>query len=272
MKHIKQIILFAILVGTIGAYAQEDTPEDLFIVPLSDSGSPGKLIVGLVTGSITVTGYEGKEVAVGAIFDGDRNNYIDNKEKKGLKRIDGTSTAVAAEEKNNVVRVTSKNVNKQIHLVIKVPQNFDLKLSTVNGGDIKAKGVNGEFEISNVNGGIALTDVSGSASVDTVNGDVIVDFKSVTKDAPMAFSSLNGDLEIAFPSTLKANVKFKSDMGDIYSDFDMEMDKRKAKVETNNSSNTYKVKIEQWLYGKINGGGPEMLFKTFNGDILIKSK
>ena len=91
-------------------------------------------------------------------------------------------------------------------------------------------------------------------------------------DANMAFSSLNGDLDITFPNTLKADVKAKSDMGEIYTDFDMQVSANKPEVNKNDSSGTYKVKIEQWVRGKINGGGPEMLFKTFNGDILIKSK
>ncbi|MEO0902643.1 MAG: DUF4097 family beta strand repeat-containing protein, partial [Bacteroidota bacterium] len=179
--------------------------------------------------------------------------------------------SIEAEEKNNEVRVINEQWKRITNLDIKVPKNFSLKLSTVNDGNIFVKGVNGEMEISNVNGEITLEEVSGSASTDTVNGDIKVDFESITKDSNMAFSSLNGDVEIIFPNSLRADVKAKSDMGEVYTDFDMTVSANQPEVNQNRSSGTYKVKIEQWIRGKINGGGPEMLFKTFNGDVYIKS-
>ena len=51
----------------------------------------------------------------------------------------------------------------------------------------------------------------------------------------------------------------------------MVIDKQKPVVDKNASGGSYKVKVEQWVNSKINGGGPEMLFKTFNGDIIIRS-
>ena len=108
--------------------------------------------------------------------------------------------------------------------------------------------------------------------MDTTNGEVEVLFDEINSDAPMAFSSFNGDVQVTFPSSLKADVKAKSDMGDVYTDFDMAISKNEPLVDKKTSSGKFKVKIEQWVRGTINGGGPEMLFKTFNGDIMIKSK
>ena len=34
----------------------------------------------------------------------------------------------------------------------------------------------------------------------------------------------------------------------------------------------YKISVEEWVIGDINGGGPEMTFKSFNGVILIRKK
>ena len=133
-------------------------------------------------------------------------------------------------------------------------------------------GVQREMEINNTNGAITLENVSGVASADTTNGDVKVVFARIDQGTNMAFSSFNGDVDITFPSSLKANVKAKSDMGEIFTDFDMKVSKQKPRVETDAKSDTYRVKIEQWVEGTINGGGPEMLFKTFNGDIVIRSK
>lgn len=251
--------------------AQEESIE-LFTVPLSSPNEPGKLIVEQVAGSIDVMAYGGNEVIVKASFGNSKEHYKDKEEKEGLKRIQNSSLKIGAEEKNNVVQIINEQWNKVTNLEIKVPTNFSLKLGTVNKGNIKVVDVNGELEISNVNGEITLENVSGSASADTVNGDITANFMSVTSGGNMAFSSMNGDLEITFPSSVKADLKLKSEQGDIFTDFEMAVNKQKPVVDKNTSGGKYKVKIEQWVNGKINGGGPEMLFKTFNGDIIIRSK
>ena len=276
MKKIKYIIVLIGFLAMNGLVAQEES-IDLFSVPLSEPSKPGKLIVNQLNGSINVEAYSGKEVVIKASFGSEKEccgaqHSHKNKEKsKGMKRIGNSSLNISAEEKNNVVQVVNEQWNRVTNLEIKVPKNFSLKLGTVNDGDIWVKGVNGDMEVSNVNGAITLESVSGSASTDTVNGDIDVTFNSITSNSNMAFSSLNGDLNITFPSSLKADVKAKSDMGEIFTDFDLVVSTNKPEVSKNRTSGTYKVKLEQWVRGKINGGGPEMLFKTFNGNVYIKS-
>lgn len=267
MKNIENLILVFMLFPMVTGYAQESV--DLFTVPLSKPGEKGKLEVAQLSGSINVVGYDGKEVVVMASVQERSSN---NKSRNGLKRITNSSLKIGAEERDNTVRIISNNPNRETNFEIKVPRNFSLKLSTVNNGDIDVQGVNGEMEISNVNGGITLQGISGSASADTTNGDIRIVFKSVSDNAGMAFSSFNGDVDVTFPSSLKANAKLKSEMGEIFTDFDMAVEKQKAVAKTEKSSNTYKVEIDQWVNGKINGGGPEMLFKTFNGDIIIRAR
>lgn len=270
MKKITVVLtVFAFLV-TIVTKAQEKN-IDLFTIPLSSPGKAGVLEVDQISGSISVNAYEGSEVIVKAsIYDGDDD--CDDCGRKGMKKISGSSINISGEENNNVVSINNEIWNRKTDLDIKVPKNFSLKLETVNHGDIYVEGVNGEMEINNVNGHITLKDVSGSALTNTTNGEIKVNFNKITDGADMAFSSFNGTVEVTFPSSLKANVKAKSDMGDVYTDFDMTVIENKPQVENGSSSKGYKVKLEQWVRGKINGGGPEMLFKTFNGDVLIRKK
>ena len=126
------------------------------------------------------------------------------------------------------------------------------------------------MEVSNVNGPITFTDVSGSVLCNTVNGDIIANFKKVTANEPMAFVTLNGNVDVTFPSGIKASAKMKSDRGEIYTDFDMTM--TKSKPEPRSSGKKYEISINSWVYGDINGGGPEYTFKNMNGDILIRKK
>ncbi|GMN11625.1 DUF4097 family beta strand repeat-containing protein [Croceitalea sp. MTPC9] len=270
MKNLK---LIAIVVGFLAVCisSAQEKKIDLFTIPLSNPNSPGVLSVDQISGSINVVAYSGKEVIVKAtVHENDKD--CDDCGKKGMKKISGSSLNISAEENDNVVRIHNELWNNKTDFDIKVPVNFSLKLETVNNGDIYVEGVNGEMEISNVNGEITLKDISGSASANTTNGELKVNFNSIANGADMAFSSFNGNVEVTFPSSLKANVKAKSDMGDVYTDFDMNISENKPDVDRSSNRGSYKVKVEQWVKGKINGGGPEMLFKTFNGDIIIKSK
>jgi len=269
MRKIKNLTIVALVLFT-GIISAQKKEIDLFAVPLSSPGQEGTLKLDQISGSITVTGYEGKEVIVKVfVFEGEESS---SKTKNGMKRIGSSGLNISAEENNNVVTIDNEVWTKRTDFDIKVPFNFSLKLGTVNNGDISVQNVSGDMEISNVNGSITLGNVEGAVTANTTNGEVKADFKSVKNIADMAFSSFNGDVEIVFPSSVKANVKAKSDMGDIYTDFDMTVVENKPVVDKKQSSGNYRVKLEQWLRGKINGGGPELLLKTFNGDILIKSK
>ena len=74
----------------------------------------------------------------------------------------------------------------------------------------------------------------------------------------MSFSSLNGDIDVTFPADLRANVKLETDNGDVYTDFDIQMQARSKEpiVEENREGGgRYRVKIDKAVYGAINGGG-----------------
>jgi len=86
----------------------------------------------------------------------------------------------------------------------------------------------------------------------------------------MAFSTLNGDVKVALPADTKANLKVKSDNGDVFSDFNIDIDKTPSKVNKTSEPGLYKIKKDDWIYGKINGGGPEMMMKNMQGDIYVK--
>jgi len=283
MKTIKLLYLLVCICTSAPLFAQGDMKEQV-VVPLSNPGKPGSLEVGLTNGGIRVTGYDGKEVIVEASLPSRKSDTADERDKvsatnneknaksgaEGMKRISGNSFSLEVEENDNKVEIQTDSWKRRIDLVIRVPKNFALKLSSVNYGVISVENVNGDMEISSVNGGITLTNVSGSASVNTVNGHITATFKEVTRDIPMAFTTLNGNVDITFPSNVKANTKIKTDSGDIYTDFDMAIETSKPKVNQKSTSGTYRVSIEDWVYGKINGGGPECMFKNMHGDIYIR--
>jgi hypothetical protein len=270
MKRIKLTgLVFLGLIMVTTSFSQSGSPEQL-TVPLSSPGKPYVLKVQLVIGSIKVIAYDGQNIIINVTSrEGDKERPVAN--EIGMKRISTSGTyEVTAKEADNTITVGTSNPNKYIDLDLKIPQDVKLKLGTVNNGAIEVENVRGELEVNNVNGKITLTNISGSVVANTVNGDVTVTFNSVDPKAPMAFSTLNGDVKVTFPADTKGNFKLKSDNGDIFSDFDIDIEKKPAKINNTNESGMYKIKKDDWVYGKINGGGPEIMMKNMQGNIYVK--
>lgn len=268
------ILILTLFLCAFTINAQE---RETHTIPLSNPNSSGKLVWNVIDGSITVNGYDGNEVIVTAIGRTKSSSYKkskykdDRSSKNGMKRIDNNSLSYRVEEINNTVYIKYSPGRSVIDFEVKVPKNFSVDLKTVNKGKIIVDNVDGTHETSNTNGPITMTKVGGSVIADALNKDVIIGFKKIDSDATMMFSSLNGDIDISFPKDLKANVMAQSDNGNVYTDFEITLDKSKKNIKTSNKSGVYQVKREKGISGSINGGGAEITFRTLNGDILIRS-
>ena len=274
MKNSLARTCLTILAFTLPGSAFGQPTVDKIPVPLTDPGRPVFLKVGLLTGGITVKGYAGKEVVVEArTAPADEEERPEGKKSGTLKLIPNTSTGLTVEEEDNTVSVSTglRGISRKVDLVIQVPTTCSMKLSTVNDGDIAVENVSGDLEINNTNGSITLKQIAGSAVAQTVNGEVLVVFTRVNPDKAMSFSSLNGDIDVTFPPSIKATVQLKSDQGEIYSDFDVQMQKTAARVDKNEGGKgKFRVTIEKAMQGTINGGGQEIQFNNFNGSIYIR--
>ena len=143
----------------------------------------------------------------------------------------------------------------------------------MNDGSIVVEKVEGEIEANNLNGPVTLTNVSGIVVAHSVNGEVTIQMDKVTPDKPMSFSTLNGDIDVTVPPDLKAKVKLETQNGAIYSDFEISLDRtaRPPTVEDGRKEGgKYRIVFDKGVAGTINGGGPEIQFKTVNGNIHIR--
>jgi hypothetical protein len=365
-KRITNIVVLAVLMaGTCGwavAQAKDETP-DRAVVPLTNPAKPAKIEVSVIRGSITVKGYEGKEVIVearvrekalsnlgglystgipyaltappaapavpapvtaptpapkapvgqltekqqkelqaqitaqladqealakritgayeragevyGQFFQDDKTRR-EEKEKKiaGMKQLSGSSSGLEVEEENNVVQINTQSWKAATDLVIQVPRTTSLEVRSTMDGAVVVEGVSGEIDINNINGPVTLTNVSGNTLVHTVNGDITVVLARVAADKPLSFSTMHGDIDVTLPADVKANLKMKSEQGEIYSDFDINMTRQPAKSEATEKAEAgkYRITFDKSLTGLVNGGGQEIGFNTFSGDIYIRKK
>lgn len=267
MKTIKFIILlFVSLFLKQSVMAQ--APRQLTI-PLSNPGKPYTLNVTLISGNIDVTGYDGKDIVIDISAEDAKPKPTTD--AGGMRMISGGSSAIVANEKDNKVFVDGNTVARGSNLKIKVPRGTTntFNLTTVNSRGITASDISGQIEVSNTNGSIKLSGVSGSVVANTTNGDVIVTFKSVDAKAAMAFSTLNGRVDVTLPVAVKANIKLHTDKGNIFSDFDVTTE-ASSPTTTRGKDGSYSYTDQEWTTGKLGGGGPEFMMRTFNGNIYIR--
>ena len=253
-------------------------------VPLSDPSKPALVNARVNHGEITVTGYNGKTIMVEAKVDTDyrESKHLDKvkemkkekpKKTEGMHMIKNNNTGLSIEEENNVVDIKVSSFSKKVDVNIKVPYKSSLKIKGFQAGNIKVENVDGELEVTHHNGPITLNNVSGTVVAHTFNGDLTVSFDRVNLNKPMSFSTFNGDIDVTFPKNAKFNLKMKSDQGEIYSDFKLDMRSTQSpEKKPERKEGKYVIKFDKTLYGVLNGGGEEVQFKTFNGDIYIRAK
>jgi len=218
------ITLVIFLMGSF-LYAQEKA-ADKATVPFSNPSEPGLVKVGLQHGSITVTGYNGKEVMVEARV---REKLVQeeeierNEKAKGLKLVQVDTTGLRVMEDENVMRISVSSFKQTVDLTIRVPSSASLSISAYDKGDVVVENVNGEIEVSNHRGSINLAGISNAVVAHTFDGEIKAVFKKVSPDLPMSFTSWQGDIDVTLPSSTKANLKMKSYRGEVYTDFDLQI-------------------------------------------------
>jgi hypothetical protein len=266
---------FAILVAVFATVCSGQLPaqtrENRVPVPIADPSRPVTVRAHLLNGSITVKSGAVKDVIVEARDRGDSRDESGTT-PNGMKRVPMTSTGLNIEAENNQVRISTDSFQRTVDLTITVPVKTSLSLKTVNDGNIVVNGVDGEMDIDDVNGSVTLNHVSGSVVAHALNGRVLATLNRVDPK-PMAFSSMNGDIDVTLPADTKAMLNMRTDNGEVFSDFDVQLQTTAPQqtVEDNrNEGGKYRVKIDKNVRGAINGGGPEIQLKNFNGNIYIR--
>ena len=157
----------------------------------------------------------------------------------------------------------------KVSVVARVPRIADLQLATVNDGEIIATGITGDLVLENVNGPVTATGISGSVIAETVSGDINVSLSAINADNAMAMSSVNGDLNLGIPANAGVQLHIDSSHGEIYSDFEVDVQPSKPVVERKNSRGGVEVRVESVIVANINGGGTIVRLTTLNGDIQV---
>jgi Toastrack DUF4097 len=299
MKTVIRLAGIVILLWAAGlADNAQQGQADHAVVSFTNPAKPGTVEVDISEGSITVRGYEGKDVVIDARWRermltreeqqeeeglAEAEEEVDQEElarkkaqaekARGMKKLEVESTGLTVEEEENVIQVNVEEGKRAVDLVIQVPFSTSLRLSCRDDErGVTVEGVNGEIEVDTGDGPIVLTNVSGPVVADSSDGEIKAVFGKVTPGKPMSFSSMDGDIDITLPLDVKASLKLKTDEGQIFTDFDVQLtpSQQKKEEDERKEGGGYRIALEKVTLGLINGGGAEIQLTTYEGNIYIR--
>jgi hypothetical protein len=246
-------------------------------VPLSDADRPASIEVSVVMGSITIRGTNRRDVLIESSSTTSaprRSRRQQDEPPTGLRRLT-QNTPFSVDSDRNRISIDVGSPARSVDFTIDVPMRTNLDLETVTGS-VSVEGVEGELEIESVNGPISLNNVGGSVVAHTVNGKLVATITRAAAQQPMAFTSLNGAVDVTLPAALKANLRLRSDQGDVYTDFDLQQIRRDTSNQNPNPDvdvdrgGRRRIEVNNAIYGSINGGGPDFEMRTFNGNVYVR--
>lgn len=150
-------------------------------------------------------------------------------------------------------RMSVNNNDVKVDFVVRVPAGVRFAGRTVNG-NVDATGMGADVDASSVNGNVKIT-TTGLARAATVNGSINAAMGSAAWSDKLAFTTVNGKIDLTFPASLSTEIDFATVNGEIMSDFQLTVTGRVSKRQVN---------------GTIGGGGRELHLRTVNGDVLIR--
>jgi DUF4097 and DUF4098 domain-containing protein YvlB len=274
MKGVPRLFVCALTVALAGAVSNSllraQADADTQIVPLTDPSRPAKVEAELTNGTMTVRGENRRDVAVSMRQAAEKPSTSSPAPPPGFRRLTQLAGFEVSEERNEV-KIESSSFRRGGSLEVRVPLRTNLELRAVNGGTLTVENVEGEIEIENVNGPVVLNNVAGAVVANSVNGGVTARLTRVMADKAMAFTSLNGPVDVTLPSSIKAILKMRSDRGDVFTDFDVQLTQAPPAVsDGNRRGGRYRVEVNRAIYGTVNGGGPEIELRTFNGSVFLR--
>jgi|SoiMethySBSTD1v2_1073268.scaffolds.fasta_scaffold732082_2 putative adhesin len=263
--------LCALLASVAVAQQTVQPATDRVTVPFSDPDRLGTLRVNLLDGTVTIKGSNRRDVLFVANSQDAREALRRRQQPEappGMRRLTQPG-GFGVEERDNEMSVSS-GFNREINLDIDVPMRTKLRVSIVDGG-ITVDNVDSEIEINTVDGGITLTNVGGSVVAHAVDGRITATIARVTPQAPMAFTSLDGDIDVTLPAAVKANLRLRSDQGDVFTDFDVQVTASTSANRTQQRNGRgLRIDVNRSIYGTVNGGGPDFELRTFDGNIYVR--
>ncbi len=147
------------------------------------------------------------------------------------------------------------NNDVSVEWTVEVPRGVILVARTTNGG-VEVEGLHADVHASTVNGDISVS-TTGLVRATTVNGSIDAEMGTNSWTGELSFATVNGDVSVAFPAGLDAQVRAQTVSGDIETDWPLTVRGQFG---------------SKGLNGTIGSGGRMLELRTVNGSIEIRKR
>lgn len=223
--------------------------------------------------SVNIQGYDGADIIIDSTGDEDDEDEVKTI-SVGLKLWDqdefiaDTKAGLKIDQKSKalVIKQVSKNScgDDRVY-TIKIPRNMNIKYehSSWAGDVLSIEDMEGSIEVSSNYNEVILKNITGPMSVKTVYGSIDAEFKSVSQEGSISLYSVYEHVNITMPKNTKSNFNLNTSYGNIYTDFDINVDKEKSGKKGWTGSK---------LVGNLNGGGVDIVLTATYDNVYLRSK
>ncbi len=258
------ILLFA-LAAALPALAQtEDFSFDW------NGQSDRHLRVNLLNGSVTVEGYEGDQVLISvssqSLADGD-DAEDDDPEAGGMRLLPNGGQNLVVRQDGGEIIIRAGTMDDAAGIVVRLPRDARLTVNSAQDGAIKVNNVDGEMQVQSSSGPVEVLGIRNTAIIHAHADDLKASLAVSELPGPLVFTSWAGDVDVTMPSTLRADLRWRTNFGDVRTDLDVQ---NIATVTVREEETPDGLRIEGFTTGQLNGGGPEISITAYTGDITLR--
>jgi DUF4097 and DUF4098 domain-containing protein YvlB len=202
-------------------------------------------------GGISVAGWDRNQVYVRAKVQAYAYDDADAEDMVREIEIETSGRTIEADGPR-----TGRRESWSVSYRVSVPYNYDLEMSTTNGG-VSIENVMGNLDFHTTNGGVTLVDVGGDVRGRTTNGGVKVELSGTEwQGAGLDLQTTNGGVRLWIPEDYNAELISGTTNGGMRVDFPV----------------TVSGRIDRRLRTELGRGGAPIRVTTTNGGVTISRR
>ena len=150
-----------------------------------------------------------------------------------------------------------RNNDVTVEFRVLVPRGVRVGVNTINGA-VSVDGVTAEVDAGTINGELEVTTTGGPVNATNINGSVRARLGRLDSDAPMEFTTVNGNVIVEFGGDFGADVDLQTVNGSLNTNFEMTV------------SGRLDPKHLRTHIGR--AGGPRVRLETVNGSVELRRR
>lgn len=214
-----------------------------------------------------------------------KRHYQENRQKKSSERAKGLHPVYSNNSENNEMGLSISKENGMLVVsktafipskayIIKVPNKVNIKVKGgFNSREIKISNQKGEIEIDAQMANIKLTNVTGPVIASVSYGNINVVFSHLSDASPSSITTLNGYIDVTLPASANVDLRMRSMMGRIYTDFDIHKKKSEQTSSVVGAVSPEIILRNHRIHRvstSLKGGGVELKLATSHGSIYLR--